>query len=52
MKSEKFCVCILLFVFLFVTSVSHASAAKVPTGFTDATVASGLNNPTAGSFDY
>ncbi len=47
MKSEKFVPCILLSVFLLATTTAHVSAATVPSGFTDATVASGLNNPTA-----
>jgi glucose/arabinose dehydrogenase len=47
MKSEKFVLCVLLSVFLLATTTAPVSAATVPTGFTDATVASGLNNPTA-----
>ena len=47
MKSEKFVICILLSVFLIATTTAHINAATVPAGFTDATVASGLNNPTA-----
>src|SRR5688572_11771215 len=47
MKSEKLGLCILLSIFLLATSTVPVSAATVPTGFTDATVASGLSNPTA-----
>ena len=47
MKFEKLVLCILLSVFLLATTTVHVNAATVPTGFTDATVAGGLNNPTA-----
>ena len=37
----------LLTLLVFTTTAPRATAATVPAGFTDAVVASGLNNPTA-----
>ena len=47
MNSKKFALCLLLSLFVIAATTAQISAATVPSGFTDATVAGGLTNPTA-----